>query len=105
MLRHADPPSVWRRWWHTIGEKVKGATLFAFKVRHRAGMTIAHFSSLFRGGRSLHSDPHGKAAELAMKGSWKWKIRGGFSGRHGTLLELLAVAQTAPVLCLATLAD
>ena len=45
------PPSVRRRWWHTKGEKVEGATpLFAFKVRHRAGMTIAHFSSHFRGG-------------------------------------------------------
>ena len=43
-----------------------------FKVRHRAGMTIAHqiahFSSPFRaGGRSLHSDPCGKAVESAKK--------------------------------------
>ena len=40
-------------------------------VRHRAGMTIAHqiahFSSPFRGGRSLHSDPCGKAVESARK--------------------------------------
>ena len=48
------PPSVRRRWWRTIGEKVEGSTpLFAFKVRHRAGMTIAHqiahFSSPFYG--------------------------------------------------------
>ena len=45
--------------------------LLPFKVRHRAGMTIAqqivHFSSPFRGGRSLHSDPCGEAVESARK--------------------------------------
>ena len=35
------------------------------------------------GGRSLHSEPCGKAAEPARKRIWKWKIRGRFSGRHG----------------------
>ena len=55
-----------------MGEKVEGETpLVAFKVRHRAGMTIAHqiahFSSPFRGGLSLHSDPCGKAVESAKK--------------------------------------
>ena len=68
----ARPPSVRRRWWRTKGGKVEGATPFLpFKVRHRAGMTIAqqiaHFSSSFRGGRSLHSDPCGKAVESARK--------------------------------------
>ena len=40
-------------------------------VRHQAGMTIAHqiahFSSPFRGVRSLHSDPCGKAVRPARK--------------------------------------
>ena len=40
-------------------------------VRHQAGMTIAHqiahFSSPLSGGRSLHSDPCGKAVESARK--------------------------------------
>ena len=57
---------------HERGE-VEGATplVLPFKVRDRAGMTIAqqiaHFSSPFRGGRSLHSDPCGKAVEPLKK--------------------------------------
>ena len=71
--RLACPPSPGATARRTRGGLVEGATPFLpFKVRHRAGMTIAHqiahFSSPFRaGGRSLYSDPCGKAVESAKK--------------------------------------
>ena len=64
-----SPPHPARR---TGGKKVEGATpLFLPLVRHRGGVKGDRQNDTFtlplKGGRSLHSDPCGKAVESARK--------------------------------------